>query len=185
MEDKDIISLYNARDEQAIRATDDKYGSYCKTIAVNILYDPWDADECVNDTWLRVWKAIPPTVPRSLKAFVGRITRNLAIDRYRRNNSQKAGSGTASVCIDELSECLSSSHDPIEEYVDQEAFGKLLNDFLARLSERDRKFFVRRYFYVDSIADIAERYGKSVDNVKISLHRSRKKLGRMMETVDW
>ncbi|MCR5274235.1 MAG: RNA polymerase subunit sigma-70, partial [Clostridiales bacterium] len=109
MEDKSIIELYFQRDEKAIKESQNKYGSYCRAIAHNILHSKEDTEECVNDTWLRSWNSMPPDKPNRLSVYFGRITRNLAIDRYRKERSMKHGGGQIAICLDELSECIGES----------------------------------------------------------------------------
>jgi len=175
MEDAQIVGLFFERDETAIEETANKYGRYCLTIAENVLSDFRDAEECVNDTWLRAWNSIPPAKPVSLKAYVGRIARNRAIDMARQGKT----ADKATVCIDELSEVLKADTEgPGEEEVTE-----VLNKFLAKLSPAERKIFVRRYFYSDSIEDIASRYNKSANNVKVTLNRTRKKLKGILEEM--
>ena len=125
MEDIHIIKLYWQRDESAIKESQTKYGSYCITIANNILHSSQDTEECVNDTWFRAWNTIPPEKPRRLSVFLGKITRNLAIDKYRRDKSQKYGKGQIALCLDELGECIGENN-PIEDRI---ALKELLNLF--------------------------------------------------------
>ena len=129
MEDKHIIDLYWQKDQAAIKESDAKYGAYCSTIADNILHSQEDTEECVNDTWLRAWNAIPPEKPKRLSVFFGRITRNLAIDRYRRDRAQKYGGGQTALCLDELGECI-GEESTIE---DRLALRELINSFLSAL----------------------------------------------------
>lgn len=125
MEDIHIIELYWQRDESAIKESQTKYGSYCITIANNILHSSQDTEECVNDTWFRAWNTMPPEKPRRLSVFLGKITRNLAIDKYRRDKSQKYGKGQIALCLDELGECIGENN-PIEDRI---ALKELLNLF--------------------------------------------------------
>lgn len=171
MEDNKIIELYWQRDETAIKECQAKYGPYCGRIANNILCSPEDTEECVNDTWLRAWNAIPPEKPRRLYVFLGRITRNLAIDKYRKDNAKKYGGGQAALCLDELSECIGEGS-PIEDRV---ALKDLLNTFLRDLPEKNRNIFLLRYWYLMPIAEIARRYDLSEGAVKMILQRIRQK----------
>ena len=171
MEDNKIIELYWQRDETAIKECQIKYGAYCGTIANNILCSAEDAEECVNDTWLRVWNVIPPEKPSRLSVFLGRITRNLAIDKYRKDNAQKYGGGQISLCLDELSECIGEDN-PIEDRI---ALKDILNTFLKSLPEKNRNIFLMRYWYLMPIGEIARRYDLSEGAVKMILQRIRQK----------
>ncbi len=177
MQDKDIIALYFQRDERAISETADKYGVYCHKIAYNILSDVFDAEECVGDTYMRAWSTIPPTYPRILSAFLGRITRNLAIDRYNSAHSKKRG-GRVALSLDELRECISegSPWDTLEGA----ELGEIINSFLSEQRELVRRIFVSRYFYQSSVSQIAARYGISQSRVKTTLHRARTSLAKYL-----
>ncbi|MBE6697804.1 MAG: RNA polymerase sigma factor [Ruminococcaceae bacterium] len=164
MQDSQIISLYVARNENAITKTAEKYGDYCTSIALNILQNMQDAEECVNDTWLRTWNSIPPASPSSLGSYVGRITRNLAFDRYKNSHRQKRGNGQIPLALEELEEITASDYDVQNAWREAE-FMDLINRFLRKLPERQRNIFIRRYFYTDSVSDIAKRYGISQANV--------------------
>lgn len=175
MEDSEIISLYWARDQQAITESDGKYGTYCASIARNILGSPEDAEECVNDTWLRAWNAIPPQRPQILSAFFGRVTRNLAFDRYRSRSAEKRGGAESALVLDELRDCV-SGRDEMEQQQDANALMEDLNAFLRTLPTEKRRLFLRRYFYAESISEIAGRFGMKENRVAVSLHRMRKQL---------
>lgn len=177
MEDTHIIELYWQRNEMAIKESKTKYGAYCGTIAGNILHSAEDTEECVNDTWLHAWNSIPPEKPCRLSVFLGRITRNLAIDRYRRNKFQKHGGGQAALCIDELSECI-GENSPVE---DRAALNELLNIFLSSLPEKNRNIFLLRYWYFIPVRDIARRCGMTEGAVKMILQRVRSKLKEYLE----
>ena len=175
MQDQDIIKLYNARNEQAITESSNKYGYYCTSIALNILQNMQDAEECVNDTWLHTWDSIPPARPSVLKTYVGKITRNLAIDKYRAEHRQKRGYGEVSLALDEISELSCADYEVDNMYREWE-FVEHINTFLYSLPERDRNIFVRRYFFTDSVPAIANRFGTSKNNVLKILSRTRQKL---------
>lgn len=179
MEDSMIITLYNDRDERAIVESDAKYGAFCLAIAENILQSRPDSEECVNDTWLRAWNAIPPQLPRSLRAFFGRITRNLAFDRYRRRMSEKRG-GELTVALDELGECVAHP-DTVEDEIDARALGEAIDIFLGTLSERDRNVFLCRYYYTYSTADIAQAFGVKENYLRNLLSRLRGRLRAHLE----
>lgn len=178
MDDLRIIELYNSRDESAIAQTAAKYGAYLNTIAYNILQDSMDSEECVSDTYLRAWNAIPPAVPRVLRTFIGRITRNLALDMYSARTAQKRGGGEVDACLDELAECLidEAGKDDAIAYIECRELASLLNDFLGTLPKQSRQMFVRRYYFLDSICEVAKRYACSESNVKTTLFRVRNEL---------
>ncbi len=176
MEDAKIIDLFWKRDEDAIRCVSEQYGRYCRSIAFHILNSEEDTAECLNDTWLHAWNAIPPARPLKLLAFLGRITRNLAINLYRAGHAAKRGGSETAESIEELGECLDASEDNVEAGINAEIFRETLNRFLASLSEKERYLFVRRYFYVDSIRELALKCGMSEGNIKVSLYRTREKL---------
>ena len=171
MEDEKIVELYWERNENAIRETEIKYGKYCYAVAYNILHSHEDSAECVNDTWHGAWNAIPPEKPRKLQIFLARITRNIAIDRYRHDSAQKRAMETESV-IDEYWECIPSEDIPLE---DELALKQAINGFLASLDTRTRIIFMRRYWYAMSAADIADGMRLSENYVNVILHRTRQK----------
>lgn len=175
MDDEQILQLYWDRNEQAIPATADKYGNYCTAIANNILGNHEDAEECVNDTYLNAWNAIPPHRPKLLSAFLGKITRNLAFNRYKHNTAIKRGSGELPAVLDELAGCVSGNADT-EQMCEHKELVAAINDFLGTLSSEKRNIFVCRYWYTDSIADIAARYDMTDGAVSMTLTRLRTKL---------
>ena len=175
MEDQQIIELYWARSEQAIRESETKYGAFCLSIARNILAQEQDAEECVNDTWLAAWNAMPPHRPARLSTFLGKLTRNLSFNRYKARRADKRGSGQLPLVLDELGECVSGRED-VEETVDRKELIRALDDFLTALPRRSRDLFVRRYWYADPIAAIARRYGRTEGSVAMDLSRTRRKL---------
>ncbi len=177
MEDKAIIQLYWDRDQQAIPATADKYGAYCTTIARNILASREDAEECVNDTYLHAWNGMPPQRPDILSAFLGRITRNLSLDRYRRNSAAKRGSGQTDAVLTELSGCVGG----VERELERQELVEALNDFLAALPGDKRDMFLCRYWYTDSLGDIARRFSTTENAVAAMLYRLRRKLRTHLE----
>lgn len=177
MQDNQIIDLYLKRDESAIAETAEKYGAYCNKIAYNILVDSFEAEECVNDTYLRTWNSIPPTVPRVLSAFLAKITRNLAIDRYKHNNAKKRSGYETS--LDELSECIGGK--TIADEIEISAIGNAISRFLYDESEMNRRIFVRRYFFEDSIEEIAKAHGLTQGYIRTSLHRIRARLGDFLK----
>ena len=175
MEDKQIINLYFSRDEQAMSETSKKYGSYCHTIAYRILQSLPDAEECVSDTWLRAWNAVPPQKPTVLRQLLAQITRNLSLDRWRANQAQKRGGGATEVALEELGECVCGSTDPATQ-LELEELKTAIVQYLQELPERDRNIFLRRYFYLEDTASIARRYVLRQANVRLILSRTRQKL---------
>lgn len=179
MEDRAIVDLYWSRDPEAIRQTGEKYGGYCRAIARNILPDRRDAEECVNDTWLGAWNAMPENRPSLLAPFLGKITRNLALTRWRAARAEKRGGGELPLVLDELSECVSSA-DTLQTLEAAELENEI-NRFLRTLPERECGVFLRRYWFTEPMADIARRYGMRENTVRTSLFRSREKLRRHLE----
>ncbi len=180
MEDNQIIDLYFARSESAIRHTDQKYGPYCRQIAYNILNDHFDSEECVNDTYLKTWNAIPPRRPSKLRLFLGKITRNLALDRFDWNHTAKRGGGELETSLEELHECIPS---PVgtEETVENRELIRTLNAFLESLAPEARKLFLRRYWNLSPVKEIASFYGISESKVKMQLLRTRNALKAYLE----
>lgn len=175
MEDAKIVQLYWDRSEQAIPATADKYGSYCTSIARNILGDPGDAEECVNDTYWKAWNSMPPNRPAILSTFLGKITRNLSLNKYKHNTADKRGGSQAEVVLDELAELVSGA-DSVEQELDRKELIKAIDRFLGTLSAEQRAIFVRRYWYFDHVSDLAVRFGRSQNYVSVTLIRLRLKL---------
>lgn len=180
MDDHQIVELYWARSEKAISETADKYGRYCHSIAYNILHSKEDSEECVNDTWLSAWNSMPEQRLDKLSAFLGRITRNLSLNRLRSYTAEKRGGGQVPLALDELSECV-PANDRIDRIIDDLALAEIFNRFLARLSAEKRKIFMRRYWYLSPVAEIASDYGISESKVKMSLLRSRNALKTLLE----
>lgn len=179
MEDAAIIDLYWAREERALSETETKYGSYCRSIAHNILHSREDTEECVSDTWLRAWNAMPPQRPSVLSAFLGRITRNLSFDRCRKQTAEKRGGGSVMLALDELSECV-PSRASVEGELEQKELAAVIDRFLRTLPARECDIFMRRYWYVDSVQTIAARYDMKENTAKSVLFRTREKLRRYL-----
>ncbi len=180
MTDQSIIELYWARDQLAIRESDQKYGPYCRAIAYNVLQDPRDSEECVNDTWHRAWESMPPQRPGLLRAFFGTITRNLALNRWEKQHAQKRGGGQLPLALEELSQCIPAA-DTVEQAVEERELTDLLERFLANLPKQARTIFLRRYWYLMPVKDIAKSLSVSESKVKMSLLRSRNKLRELLE----
>ena len=175
MDDNSIIRLFYDRDESAVEETAKKYGSYCYAIANNILSNREDAEESVNDTYMDAWNSIPPHRPASLSLFLGKITRRVSIDRLRRNNAQKRGGGELALVLDELQQCIPSETD-VEQEFEKQYLSQIINEFVKTLPGKERKVFLCRYWYMDSIRTISRRFGYSESKVKSMLFRIREKL---------
>ena len=178
-EDSRIIELYFERNESAVTETDKKYGAYCMTVSKNILGNEEDAKKCLNDTYLAAWNSIPPKIPEKLSLFLGKITRNLSLNRYRKNEAKKRGGGTADIVFDEIGEIISGIENPEEKFERKEIIGAV-NEFLRTLPEEKRSIFICRYWYFDSIEDIAARFGKKESGIYSSLERTRKNLWKYL-----
>jgi len=179
MDDKCIIQLYLQRDETAIRETDARYGPFCRRIAGNILTVREDAEECVNDAWFTAWNRIPPVIPASLRAFLGRITRDLAITRYRAGRAQKRYAGM-DVLLSELDECVPAAGS-VEESLDAAALGELLSAWLQELPEEDRTLFVRRYWNGEPLQDLARAQRMEPAQLAQRMYRLRQRLRAYLE----
>ena len=184
MEDLKIIKLYLERSENAIAETDRKYRKYCYSIAYNILHDPGDSEEVVNDTYLGAWNSIPPNVPDVLQTFLGRIARNISLKKIRARNTKKRGSGEIFLVFDEMAELIPSGQNT-ENDIEAKELAHLINTFLRSLPETERKIFVCRYWYFDAIADISDQFGFTQSKVKSMLFRIRKKLLNKLESEDY
>ncbi len=172
MEDSKIIEMYWDRNEDAISQTKLKYEKYLSKIAYNILADIEDTRESVNDTYLRAWYSIPPHKPDNLSAFLSKITRRISIDIYRKKTSKKRIGSEYSASLDELYDCASVNGEP-EKEVDAKILSNAINDWLTSVSAETRNIFICRYFYCDSIRDIADFTGSSESKIKSALHRAR------------
>ena len=179
MDDKKIVELFWQRDESAISETKAIYSNYCYSIAYGILKNNEDAEECENDTYLEVWNSIPPKKPTHLSAFLGTITRQNAIDKWRRKNASKRG-GEVQLSLDELEGCIPDNR-TIDDNLLAEELSKKISDFLRKLPQDERIVFLRRYWYFDSINDICERFGYGKSKVKMMLKRTRDKLISYLE----
>ncbi len=180
MEDTKIIDLYFARTERAIDQTAQKYGPYCGQIAWQILHSREDSDECVNDTWLRAWNAMPPRRPSCLRTFLGKITRNLALDRWDRRHADKRGGGQVEILLSELGDCIPSVNG-VERELEGQEIADAISGWLRCQPERHRRLFLRRYFFADSLPDAAHDAGLSVSAAKSALFRLRGSLREHLE----
>lgn len=179
MEDVRIIDLYWQRSETAIDETAKKYSRYCHSISFHILHSEEDAEECVNDTWLNAWNAMPPRRPSCLSTFLGRITRNLSLDRFKRYNAEKRGGGQLELALDELDEVIPAAG--VEEAINEKELTRALDSFLGSLPMEKRVIFVKRYWYFLPIKTIAEQTGTSEKQVNSALFRLRKGLKAYLE----
>lgn len=174
MTDAQIVALFFKRSEQAIQHAQRQYGGYCRSLIRRILGSQEDTEECMNDLWLKAWGSIPPNEPRDLKLYLARIGRNLACSRLREQAAQKRSAQTVAL-LEELEECLPGSHSAEEEVYGLE-LRQAINTFLRGLPRRECDMFIRRYFYAETIGDIAGRCGLRENSVCVTLHRTRNKL---------
>ena len=179
MEDDRIVDLYWERSETAINETGNKYSRYCHSISFNILHNNEDADECVNDTYLRVWNAIPPKRPRCLATFIGKITRNLSLDKFKKYSAQKRGFGQTELVLSELGEVIPSLSN-VEQETDEKELVGLLNHFINSLPKQKQIIFVQRYWYLEPIKAIAEYSNASESQIKSILFRTRNDLKALL-----
>lgn len=179
MTDEKIIALYECRDEQAIPASIEQYGTYCHAIAGRILKDPGDIEEVLADTWLAAWNSIPPQRPRYLRLFLGKITRNKALSLWRKNQAYHRGGGEPAIALEELGQ-IAGGHTP-EQVVDTQQLGAAIGRFLQTEPPRRRSVFLRRYFYMEDPATIAAYYGIRETNLRMMLSRTRQRLKRFLE----
>ena len=175
MSDEEIIALYFARDEQALAQTDAKYGPYCFSLANSILPSREDAEEALNDTYLKAWQTMPPKKPAVLRLFLAKITRNLAFSRWRNLTAQKRGGGEMPLVLEELEACIGTSED-LGAALDAKELTHSIAKLLNTLPRQDQNIFLRRYFFLEDTGTIAARYGLRRDAVNQSLSRTRKKL---------
>lgn len=180
MEDSRIIELYFARSEDALIRSSEKYGGLCMSIAQRILNSRPDSEECVNDTWLGAWNSIPPTKPLSLSAYLGKITRNLAIDRLRRNKSQKRGSSEYTSALSELNECIPSNINVEKQFEAAELSG-IIENWLGSLTREKRAAFILRYFYLKPVSEVAADLDITLGKTAAILRRERISLRKKLE----
>ena len=180
MEDRAIIGLLLKRDEAGLRAAGEKYAPCCRSLAENLLGGSEDAEECWNDSLLRLWNAVPPEEPRSLRAYLLKLTRAAAVDRLRARTAEKRGGGTAHLLLDELHDCIPGGGDA-ESETEARLLGEAVGRFLRAQSRRDRTLFVRRYFYGEGTGELAERFGMGENAVSAALRRCRLRLRAYLE----
>lgn len=180
MTDGEIVRLFWKRNEAALEHTRTKYGSYCRSIAFGILHNGEDAEECVNDSLLNAWNSIPPSKPQNLRTYMGKLVRNASINRFEHYSAQKRGGTQTELAISELENLLSDNGDALATF-ESEAITRCINTMLQNSSKEKRTVFVRRYWYLDSIADIAKAYSLSESKVTSILFRMRKELKEELE----
>ncbi len=179
MKDTEIVLLYLDRNQDAITETAAKYGNYCTSIAKNILGNKEDAEECVNDTYMNAWNSIPPNKPNPLSVYIGKITRNISFNRYKHNNAAKRSGSVISEVLEELSECISGKEN-VEMEIEYKELVKAIDSFLDTLSPEKRSIFVCRYWYTDSISNIAKQFNIKENTVSMTLNRLRLKLRKYL-----
>lgn len=174
MDDSEIIRLFTERSERALAEVQNKYYRYCMAIAMNILGDREEAEDCVNETFHTAWQLIPPNTPYSLATFLGRLTKNSAVNLLKMRLTQKRGGGETELVLDELADC--AARGSVEEQLDRRELEELINQFLGKLTKNNRKMFMLRYWYCYSVREIALRLGTSENTVSATLSRTRKRL---------
>lgn len=179
--DEQIVELYWQRSESALSETAAKYGDYCRYIAYNILYSREDAEECVNDTYLDAWNSMPPHRPSILSTFLGKITRRISLDRWRRKHADKRGGGEMDLVFDELEDCIADGGNT-ESAMEQQEMARIIREFLDSLPAAERRVFLRRYWYMDSIAGIALDFDFTESKTASMLYRTRQKLRAKLES---
>lgn len=179
MEDEEIVALYWARSEDAIRESERKYGPFCRTLAQNILSIREDAEECVNDTWYHAWNAMPEERPRYLRAWLGKVVRNLALDLWQRNHAKKRYGGMF-LLLSELEDCVPAPG-TVEEAADAAELGRIISRWLNTLPPEDRLLFVRRYWNGQALNDLAREMGFSPAKLAQKMHRLRLNLKKALE----
>lgn len=175
LDDDRLLELFRNRDERALSAVTEKYGRYCSSVAYGILKNREDAEECVNDAYLKLWESIPPNCPDNLKAYAARVTKNLALNLLKNDRTEKRGGGELAMVFEELSECVAGT-DNVEKTVLEKELIEAVNKFLKTLPQKKRDIFVLRYWYTLSVTDIAKRYGCTENSVSVTINRTRKAL---------
>lgn len=181
MNDREIVDLFEKRSEEAIKELEKKYGAYCTRIAYGILRSEEDVKECLNDAYLRAWNSIPPKKPENLATFLGKITRNLSINKVRNQKRKKRGGGQIELALEELEGCIPSVKCSVEQRLEHQEIRKIINRFLAEQPESERIVFVQRYWYLLSVKEIASQQGMSESKVMSLLFRQRRRLKKVLE----
>lgn len=184
MKDTEIVALYLARSERALAETQAKYGAYCRAIALRLLGDAGAAEETVNDALLAAWNAIPPHEPEKLSAFLGKLTRRAAVNRWQARSAEKRGGGETALCLDELGECLPALGGPESELAGRE-LAAAISRWLRTLGAEKRRVFVLRYWYALPVKEIAGKFGWSVTKTANLLSRLRAALKTFLEKEDF
>lgn len=179
MQDREIVALFSRREETAIAEAQEKYAAYCLTIARNILGSPEDAEECVNEALHAAWNSIPPRQPENLKTYLGKLTREISLSRWRREHAGKRFPGEPPLPLDEIAEV--ATDDSFSPDTDEKELSAAISDFLRTLPATERNLFLRRYWYNDSVADICRRFGFGESKVKMTLKRTRDKLAKKLK----
>ena len=179
MDDNELIRLFQTRDEGAVAECERKYGAFCRRIARNTLNNPEDIEECLNDVWLAVWQRIPPLVPDSMKAFLGKLTRDITISRFREEHAAKRFSGPVTA-LEELDDCVPSAFS-VEQEVEALELSRLIDSWLRSQKTDERVLFVRRYYFGDSVKSLASSYGCSEQRMAQIMLRLRRSLKRAIE----
>lgn len=174
------MELYHSRDEKAIKETERKYGKYCYSVAYNILCDIPDSEEAVNDTYIGAWNSMPPLRPIILSSFLAKLTRRISIDKLRKRTSKKRGGDEITLALNELSECIGTNENDVENAVEMRRLTDVLNTFLGSLPKTERKVFICRYWYIDSVKSISKQFGFSESKVKSMLFRTRNRLKEVL-----
>jgi len=180
MQDHELIALYFARDEQAIVQTDETYGRYCRSIASRIVQNVQDVSECVSDAYLVAWNSIPPKHPENFRTYIGKLTRNSSINRYKHDQAKKRGGDRVSIALEELSDCVSHD-DTVEALFDKTVLADAIGAFLRKQDHLRRVLFIRRYFYLDSVSELAALYRMPKNTVASHLYRMRQDLKTYLE----
>ena len=175
MNDAQIVELYWQRDESAVTVTQEKYNAYLLKIAYNILNNHEDSEESVNDTYMSAWNTIPPEKPNVFSAFLSKITRYISLNRYRSGKAEKRGGGEIDAAFEEIEECVPDKSNIYDE-IETKELAEIISEYLKKLPETERKIFVCRYYYLDSLSDISKQFGFSKSKVASMLHRTRKKI---------
>lgn len=179
MNDENLVQAIRDRQEAGLVEAKGRYGAYCLYVARNVLHSDQDAEECLNDALLAAWNSIPPQQPENLKVYLGKLTREIAVDRWRRSTAQKRVPAADLVPLEELEEVVGRSS--VEEALEESELSRQISDFLRRLPETERNLFLRRYWYYDSIQQICDRYGFGKSRVSVTLMRTRKKLAAYLK----
>lgn len=182
LSDGEIITLFFERNEKALSAVSRKYESYCSAVVRSIIKNPQDAEECLNDAWLKAWDSIPPAKPKNLGGFLAKIAKNLSLNRYEHSHAGKRGGGEIPLVLDELSECIADKND-VEKTYEKKVLTGAVNDFLKTLPREKRDIFVLRYWYCLSVSEISNKVGLSRGSISVTLTRTRRSLAGYLKKM--